>query len=68
LLCECSVNPTILLGLAQEFKVACEIAVNSGQTPLFWAVKAGDKSIVQLPLENGVDPEAEDKNGQTPLS
>src|ERR1035437_4494261 len=37
-----------------------------GQTPLFWAVRAG-KNMVQLLLGNGADVNAKANDGQTPL-
>jgi hypothetical protein len=39
-----------------------------GRTPLAHAVAAGSAAIVQTLLERGVDPNARDRHGRTPLS
>lgn len=39
-----------------------------GETPLHWAAKAGDDSMVGLLLQNGVHPDLADLRGRTPLS
>jgi ankyrin repeat protein len=42
---------------------------NSGQTPLSWAAKRGNKAVVKLLLATGdVDIDLKDNSGQTPLS
>ena len=42
---------------------------NNDRTPLYWAVRSGEKEIVKLLLERDeVNPESQDRDGETPLS
>ena len=40
---------------------------NTGESPLYWAVRQGDTAVVQLLLEARADPNRADVRGQTPL-
>jgi ankyrin repeat protein len=53
-----------LLMKAKDFNLEAKI---HGQTPLLQAAIIGDPKIIQLLLQNGVDPETRCDKGKTPL-
>ncbi len=56
-----------LIGVGADVNVSVTIGVHEGYTPLHWAIRHGNKSIITLLLKKGADTTRISKSGFSPL-